>query len=400
MKHTMLLAAAALFAGLQLAAADTKADLQPNLPDPDAPVEIRVTTGDANKEIKAKVGEIIVVELESYAADNYYSWTETPGLSDSVLEAEGRDSKLREYAIGMVRVGDKMTFRYLVKAPGKTELTFGCGRPWEQDKPPVSSFSVKISAEAADAEAAPATDAKTNAKAASKTYEMTRDDNGKTLKVKIGDVIRVKLKSNRTTGYSWSLTGKTDAKVLNSGEVEYKVDEHPAGMVGVGGTETFTFTAVAPGRTEIALGYARPWEKDKEPAQSFKATVVVEAATAAPLTAETDVKEFALGDKDSGKTLELRVGDFVKLVLDTNPTTGFSWTKIDKVDSSILKLEKNDYQQNANPGRMVGVGGKTTIVYRAVKPGTAKIDLTYMQPWEPDSQYNTDYTVTVKVLDK
>ena len=49
---------------------------------------------------------------------------------------------------------------------------------------------------------------------------------------------------------------------------------------------------------------------------------------------------------------------------------------------------------------MVGVGGRTTIVYRAVKPGTAKIDLTYMQPWEPDSKFNTDYTVTVKVLDK
>ena len=241
MKYTLFLAAVALFGAVRLAAAP--GELQPNLPDPDKPVEIRVTTGDANKEIKAKVGEIIVVELESYAADNYYSWTETPGRSDSVLEAEGRDSKLREYAIGMVRVGDKTTFRYLVKAPGKTELTFGCGRPWEQDKPPVSSFSVKIIAEAADAKDAPATDAK----ATSKTYEMTRDDNGKTLKVKVGDVIQVKLKSNRTTGYSWALTGKTDAKVLKSGEVEYKVDEHPAGMVGVGGNDFCTFTALAPG---------------------------------------------------------------------------------------------------------------------------------------------------------
>ena len=109
MKYSVLLAAAALCGAVRLAAADPKSDLQPNLPDPDKPVEIRVTTGDANKEIKAKVGEIIVVELESYAADNYYSWTETPGRSDSVLEAEGRDSKMREYAIGMVRVGDKST---------------------------------------------------------------------------------------------------------------------------------------------------------------------------------------------------------------------------------------------------------------------------------------------------
>ena len=401
MKYSVLLALAALFGTVRLAAANP-GELQPNLPDPDKPVEIRVTTGDANKEIKAKVGEIIVVELESYAADNYYSWTETPGRSDSVLESEGRDSKLREYAIGMVRVGDKTTFRYLVKAPGKTELTFGCGRPWEQDKPPVSSFSVKIIAEAADAEAAPADDAKADAKAASKTYEMTRDDNGKTLKVKVGDVIRVKLKSNRTTGYSWALTGKTDAKVLKSGEVEYKVDKHPAGMVGVGGSDFCTFTALAPGKTEIALGYARPWEKDKEPAQAFKLTVEVEADAKAAPTADTKAasaatKEVRLNDGDNGKTVKVAVGGTVTLTLEANPTTGFSWTGVDKVDKDILKLERNDYKEKDHPAGMVGVGGRDTIVYRALKQGKAKIDLTYMQPWEPDSEFNTKYSVTVEV---
>ena len=397
MKHTVFLAAAVLFAAFQLAAADPASDLQPNLPNPDEPVEIRVTTGDANKEIKVKVGEIIVVELESYAADNYYSWTETPGRSDSVLEAESRESKLRDYAIGMVRVGDKTTFRYLVKAPGKTELTFGCGRPWEQDKPPVSSFSVKIIAEAADAKAAPAADAN----AASKTYEMTRDDNGKTLKVKVGDVIRVKLKSNRTTGYSWALTGKTDAKVLKSGEVEYKVDEHPAGMVGVGGNDFCTFTALAPGKTDISLGYARPWEKDKEPAQAFKLTVEVEGAAApaadAAAAASAIAKEVRLNDGDNGKTVKVAVGGAVTLTLESNPTTGFSWEKTDKVDKDILKLERNDYKEKDHPAGVVGVGGRTTIVYRALKKGKAKIDLTYMQPWEPDSKFNTDYTVTVEV---
>jgi len=404
MKYAIFLAAAAaFFAAFRLAAADTV--LEPNLPNPGDPVEIRVTSGDANKEVKVKVGEIIVVELDSYGADNYYTWTETPGRSDSVLEAEGSDSKIRDIAIGMVRVGDKTTFRYRVKAPGRTELVFGCGRPWEQDKPPVSSFNVKIVAEAADAKSAPAADSKADAKAekaAPKTYEMTRDDNGKTLKVKVGDVIRVKLKSNRTTGYSWALTGKTDAKVLKSGEVEYKVDEHPAGMVGVGGNDFCTFTALAPGKTDISLGYARPWEKDKEPAQAFKLTVEVEAAGAEP-AAETKAApaaakaEVQLSDKDNGKTVKVAAGSTVILTLESNPTTGFSWTKADKVDKDILKLERNDYMQGPNPNGLVGVGGTTVIIYRALKPGKAKIDLTYMQPWEPDSKFNTDYSVTVEV---
>ena len=400
MKNIMILAAAALFGAVGLAAADPKPDLQPNLPNPDEPVEIRVTTGDANKEIKAKVGEIILVELESYAADGYYAWSEQPGRSDSVLELEKKDQQVRDFAIGVVRVGDKSTFRYLVKAPGNVELKFGCGRPWEQDKPPVSTFNVKIVAEAADTK--DATDAKADAKAASRTYEMTRDDNGKTLKVKVGDVIRVKLKSNRTTGYSWALTGKTDAKVLKSGEVEYKVDEHPAGMVGVGGNDFCTFTALAPGKTEIALGYARPWEKDKEPAQAFKLTVEVEAdAKAAPATdtktAPAVAKEVRLNDGDNGKTVKVAVDGTVILTLESNPTTGFSWTGVDKVDKDILKLERNDYKQNASPAGMVGVGGRDTIVYRALKKGKAKIELIYMQPWEPDSKFNTNYSVTVEV---
>ena len=140
MKYSVLLTAAALFAAFHLAAADPKADLQPNLPNPDAPVEIRVTTGDANKEVKAKVGEIIVVELESYAADSYYSWTELPGRSESVLEAEGRDSKMREYAIGMVRAGDSFILNL---HSGVTRDTFW-GVQAEEEYPGTSRYSEKV----------------------------------------------------------------------------------------------------------------------------------------------------------------------------------------------------------------------------------------------------------------
>ena len=385
MKYTILLTAATFLAAASAFAAGPD-DLKPNLPDPDAPVEIRVTTGDAGKEIKAKVGEFIVIEMDNNVmAGNTWIWTEMPGRNDSVLEAQ-ESTKADPKRPTSVGIDGKVYFRYLVKDAGTAEIKLAYTRPWEGSGTPQRLFNVKIIAEKA---------------ATGKTVVLETKDNGASVTVKAGDTVQVKLRSNRTTGYSWAeLKDKTDAKVLKSDGGSYEVNAHPEGMVGVGGVETFTFTAVAPGRTEIALGYARPWEKDKEPAQSFKATVVVEAATAAPLTPATDAKEFALGDKDSGKSLELRVGDTVKLVLDANPTTGFSWSKMDKVDQSILKLEKNDYQQNANPGRMVGVGGKTTIVYRAVKPGTAKIDLTYMQPWEPDSKFNTDYTVTVKVVEK
>ena len=72
MKHGILLTAITLFAAAGAFAAGPD-DLKPNLPDPDAPVEIRVTTGDTGKEIKAKVGEIVVIELDGNATTGY-SW--------------------------------------------------------------------------------------------------------------------------------------------------------------------------------------------------------------------------------------------------------------------------------------------------------------------------------------
>ena len=398
MKHTMILTATAVIAAFGLAAADTK-DLGPNLPNPDEPVEIHVTNGDANKEIKAKVGEIIVIELDGPTA-NGYIWRERPGRTDSVLEARGEEFKQSNPPNGMVGIGDKAFFRYLVKTPGKTEVVFGYARPWEQDKSPAQLFNVKIVAEAADARAEAAGDASAKA-AAPKTVEMTRDDDGKSVTVHPGDTVRIKLKSNRTTGYSWALSGKLDEKVLKSEGNEYKVDEHPAGMVGVGGSDVWTFKALAAGKTEIVLGYARPWEKDKAPAQAFKLTVVVDGASAPAADAKTASaasKDVRLNDGDNGKTVQVGVGGTVTLTLESNPTTGFSWNKVEDVDKSILKLEKNDYKQKSSPAGMVGVGGRNTIVYRALKAGKAKIDLIYMQPWEPDSSFNTKYTVTVEVL--
>ena len=392
MKHSILLTAVTLFAAAVASAADND-DLKPNLPDPDAPVEVRVTSGEAGKEVKAKVGETVVVELDGNATTGY-TWSEMPGLNDSVLESKGNEYVARQRP-GMVGGGGKAYFRYLVKAPGTAEIKLGYARPWEKENPPARLFNVKIVAEAA---AAPA----------GKTVQLEAKDSGGTYTLNVGDTIRVSLRSNRTTGYSWAENKeKTDAKVLKSDGGSYETNPHPEGMVGVGGVETWTFTALAPGKTEIVLGYARPWEKGKEPAQTFKTTVVVEAASAAPPTAGSDAKaapatakkEIRLGDDDNGKIVEVAAGGAVILTLRSNPTTGFSWTKADKVNSSILKQEKNEYKQNANPGGMVGVGGRTTIVYRAVKPGTAKIDLTYMQPWEPDSEFNTDYTVTVKVVE-
>ncbi len=65
------------------------------------------------------------------------------------------------------------------------------------------------------------------------------------------------LEANPTTGFQWQVT---QSEELFKIERSYTENAHAEGMTGVGGIESFTLTPLKPGRTEITLTYARPWE--------------------------------------------------------------------------------------------------------------------------------------------
>jgi len=109
-----------------------------------------------------------------------------------------------------------------------------------------------------------------------KPLAVTAVDKGKTLTVKVGQEIIVSLKGNPTTGYSWSLAGIDGQAVALDGEVKYKEDRHPAGMVGVPGMFHAKFKTLKPGKSTVRLEYRRPWEKDVKPVETFEVTVSVE----------------------------------------------------------------------------------------------------------------------------
>ena len=99
-------------------------------------------------------------------------------------------------------------------------------------------------------------------------------DNGKSVELKVGGQLEISLAGNITTGYSWGAVG-FDAKTLElTAEPEYLPDRDAFRRSGVGGTFVFHFKAVAPGKTTVALGYRRPWEKTA-PAKTFSLEVEV-----------------------------------------------------------------------------------------------------------------------------
>ena len=227
-----------------------------------------------------------------------------------------------------------------------------------------------------------------------KFVDVEEENNGNTIHVLPGETIRIKLRSNPSTGYSWALGPIEEGMFETSGESEFVANPHREGEAGYGGCEIWTFKAEQSGETEISLVYARSWE-DKDPAKTFKLNVVIGAASPRIATGN----EVNLTEADKGKNIEVHTGDVIRITLESNITTGYSWENADKVDKDILALDSDDYVSDPNPEEMDGVGGSTVIVYRALKPGKAKIDLVYLQSWDP-SEFDTKFSVTVEVSDR
>jgi len=107
-----------------------------------------------------------------------------------------------------------------------------------------------------------------------KVTKVNEKNDGDKIKLTKGATLEIRLKSNRTTGFSWSIA-KSDKEIIKQmGDVKY---ERPAkGAIGAGGTDVITFTAEKAGTSEVELAYKRPFEKDTPPAKTFKLTVTVE----------------------------------------------------------------------------------------------------------------------------
>ena len=93
----------------------------------------------------------------------------------------------------------------------------------------------------------------------------TYQQSGQTITVGAGQHFAVQLDANPTTGYTWQLTTDPGSQVKVLG---HTYTPAPPQQPGSGGTELFTFQAVAAGTTTLAFGYLRPWETGVAPAQT------------------------------------------------------------------------------------------------------------------------------------
>jgi predicted secreted protein len=84
--------------------------------------------------------------------------------------------------------------------------------------------------------------------------------------------VEINLKGNPTTGYTWEYD-IASAGIIKEDSNQYKQDAANAGMVGVGGSYTWKFSALKEGTTEVTFKYYRSWENKAIETKTYIFTV-------------------------------------------------------------------------------------------------------------------------------
>jgi inhibitor of cysteine peptidase len=99
--------------------------------------------------------------------------------------------------------------------------------------------------------------------------------------------------------------------------------------------------------------------------------------------------------EENGGQIEVKAGDLIGISLAGNPSTGYTWESKD-LDATMFEQVGEAEFKSDNPS-LVGAGGTLTLTFKALKAGTATLNLVYHRPWETDVEPLDTFSVTVTV---
>ena len=98
---------------------------------------------------------------------------------------------------------------------------------------------------------------------------------------------------------------------------------------------------------------------------------------------------------ESGQQVELAPGDSLVVTLDSNATTGFSWSISGISDEDVVDEVSNEYQ--APDSELMGAGGQEVWTFEATEKGTSTVEMQYSRSWETGVEPAATFNVTVVV---
>ena len=119
------------------------------------------------------------------------------------------------------------------------------------------------------------------------------------------------------------------------------------------------------------------------------------SAPAAEMGASCD--QFG-AQKNITQSTEVSVGDQIKVLLCSNPSTGFVWQEPEISDTAVVGLvDKTFVAPVAGTAQVVGASGTDSITLKATSKGTSTVVLRYSQPWDGGISSEWTYTLTATV---
>ncbi len=132
---------------------------------------------------------------------------------------------------------------------------------------------------------------------------------------------------------------------------------------------------------------ATQWKDSASLVRGYSGTASPAVIVPAQTTTPVSVLTTTYTDKDNGKSVTLAKNSVVKIQLDENPTTGYSWNT---TVSPGIQVISSSFQPS-NTGRF-GAGGIHTWVIKITGTGVQQFSGKYYQPWlqyAPEDSFDT-----------
>ncbi len=105
-----------------------------------------------------------------------------------------------------------------------------------------------------------------------KEIKVTYSESGSTIDMVVGQVLKVELPSNASSGNTWRKIMYNDSIIVKTGKPNYMLADDRIGSAGV---YYYRFKTIGPGTTKLVMEYGSKYDDDKKTLKTFDITIVV-----------------------------------------------------------------------------------------------------------------------------
>ena len=198
---------------------------------------------------------------------------------------------------------------------------------------------------------------------------VTQADNGKAVDIPTDGGLAVVLQVNSGTGYEWRTTVVPSFSVI--GEPVHGIGPNfvsGSSMPGAPVSVVWYLPAMSPGETTFAAALYPPGSAT--PAETFSIAILVRDETGAKASLTYDQCGDIVGIDSDGT---------VGMTLDSNATTGYSWSVVTPPDGTLTPETDNGHYLPPPADAPPGAGGAQHFGWTATGAGSTGVELAYTQ---------------------